>query len=178
MKAESGLTAARIRDLLEYCPDTGVFTWKHEKRTGFNNSALMHAAGGIAGTPRKADGRIVIRLEGKTYLGYRLAWAWMTGRWPLEEIDHIDGDSTNDRFVNLREAGRRKNQENIRKAQACKKSSSFLGVYANKKGRTKPWRAAITHDGRQKCLGYFMTEAEAHTAYIAEKRILHEGCTI
>jgi len=172
------LTAEHLRELVDYNQDTGEFFWKSEIRLGFHNSVVGHKAGEKAGTARKSDGRNVIRIEGRTYLGYRLAWLWMVGIWPTFEIDHIDCDPTNDRFANLRDESRRKNQQNMRKPQKDKRSSSFLGVYANKAGYKKPWRSAISVGGKQKSLGYFYSESEAYAAYIDAKRLLHEGCTL
>lgn len=175
---DAPITAEIIRDILEYMPLDGIFYWRHEGRAGFNNSAIFHKAGDIAGTKRKVDGRVVIRINGKLYLRYRLAWLWMTGVWPLAEIDHIDGDPTNDRFSNLREASRTKNQENLRLPSKTKASSNFLGVFANKAGYKKPWRAAIGVAGKQISLGAFYNEIDAYEAYVHAKRALHKGCTI
>ena len=172
------LSAERLRRFLTYQPESGCFFWNVESRSGFQQSVINHMPGDEAGTPRKSDGRIVIRIDGRTYLRYRLAWLWMTGQWPIREIDHVDGDPANDRISNLREASRGLNQQNIRRPIKTKKSSKYLGVFANKKGRAAPWRAAIGDRGRQIHLGAFMTEEEAHEAYLSAKRRLHEGCTI
>lgn len=178
MSKAKKLTAERLRELVRYEPSTGNFYWISESRGGFKGSVVIHRAGDRAGTRRGTDGRALIRIDGRLYLGYRLAWLWMTGEWSELEIDHIDGDQTNDRFSNLREASRQKNQQNIRKPQSNKRSSSLLGVYANNRGRSAPWRSAISVDGKQRSLGAFMTEQEAHQAYVAAKRVLHEGCTL
>lgn len=172
------LTADRLRALVDYDPKTGCFYWREDARAGFHGSVVMHRQGAAAGTPRKTDGRIVIRIESRTYLRYRLAWLWVTGSWPIFEIDHIDGDATNDSFENLRDASRRTNQQNIRIPQRNKTSSRFLGVYANRPTYAKPWRAAITVDGKQKSLGSFYSEEEAYAAYVQAKRRLHVGCTL
>lgn len=167
-----------VMSVLRYDEESGKIFWINEKRVGFNNSALMHNAGDEAGTPRKLDGRVVVRINGKLYLRYRIAWLIVHGYMPDCEIDHIDGDETNDSISNLRLASRRMNQENIREALSGKKSSGLLGVYANKPGRSKPWRAAIGTNGKQIYLGAFDTEELAHEAYIKAKRKLHDGCTI
>lgn len=172
------LTAERLRNLVDYCPETGQFFWKSEVRIGFHNSVLGHSQGDKAGTARKSDGRNVIRIEGRTYLGYRLAWLWMVGRWPIGEIDHIDGNPINDCFSNLREVSRGINQQNLRRPLKHKNSSEFLGVFANKPGRRHPWIASICLDRKQKYLGAFLTEIEASEAYLAAKRSLHAGCTL
>ncbi|MCC4260797.1 HNH endonuclease [Pseudomonas aestusnigri] len=178
MSAPNRLSAERLRHLLTYRPESGCFFWNVESRSGFKQSAINHMPGDEAGTLRKSDGRIVIRVDGRTYLRYRLAWLWVTGKWPTREIDHMDGDPSNDRISNLREVSRVLNQQNIRSPVKTKKSSQFLGVFANKPGRAAPWRAAIQDRGRQIYLGAFMTEMEAHEAYLSAKRRLHEGCTI
>jgi len=172
------LTADHLRELVDYCQETGQFFWKNEIRVGFHKSAVGHRKGDKAGTARKSDGRNIIRVEGRTYLGYRLAWLWMVGRWPIGEIDHIDGNPVNDCFSNLREVSRGINQQNLRRALKNKKSSEFLGVFANKPGRRHLWRAAISLDGKQKYLGSFLTEDEAKDAYLTAKRELHAGCTL
>lgn len=172
------VSAEDARGLLSYDAKSGKLYWKSEARCGFKKSVVMHRAGDEAGTARKSDGRIVIRLNGALYLRYRVAWLIENGAWPDGEIDHIDGNGTNDRISNLRIADRRTNQENRRRSQSGKQSSRYLGVYANKKGRSKPWRAAISSDGRQFYLGAFDNENDAHEAYLEAKRRLHDGCTI
>lgn len=171
------ITAERARELLTYDRVSGVFTWRAEARAGVKNSVVCHRAGDRAGTRRK-DGRNVIRLDGRIYLGYRVAWLMETGEWPDGEIDHINGDPTDDSFANLRVVSRRLNQQNIRRAQANKTSCGYLGVYANQRNATSPWRACITLDGKHKQIGVYRTPEEAHAAYVNAKRLIHEGCTL
>jgi hypothetical protein len=171
------LSAETLRSLLSFCAETGEFYWKSESRCGFKKSVLCHSAGDRAGTPRK-DGRIVIRVEGKLYLRYRLAWLYVYGQWPDQELDHINGNSSDDRMENLRDVPRGINQQNLRKAYKNKTSSSLLGVYTNKGRPKKPWRSSLHIDGREKYLGAFATEQEAQEAYLSAKRKHHEGCTI
>lgn len=178
MRNDSALDVDHARSVLSYDPDSGKLFWVSDKRVGFNESALMHKAGDEAGTQRKKDGRVVVRVNGRLHLRYRIAWLIFYGVSPDCEIDHIDGDGTNDRISNLRLASRRVNQENIRGALSGKRSSGFLGVYSNKPGRSKPWIASISSNGKQNYLGAFSTEEDAYDAYIKAKRMLHEGCTI
>lgn len=178
MCAKRSVSAEYVKDVLSYNPNTGKLYWKSEARCGFKKSVVMHRVGDEAGTARKSDGRIVVRISGSLYLRYRVAWLIEHGEWPDGEVDHIDGDSTNDRISNLRVTDRRTNQENKRRAIRGKLSSRYLGVYANKEGRSKPWRAAISSDGRQFYLGAFDREIDAHNAYLEAKRRLHDGCTI
>lgn len=171
------LTADVLREVVTYDRSTGSLVWLHDVRGGFNNSVLMRRAGTEAGTPRK-DGRVVVRINGKTYLRYRLVWLYENGVWPDGEIDHIDGDCSNDVISNLRVVSRRVNQENLRNAQKNKLSCNLLGVHTNPRNATSPWRALITVNGVTRYLGVFKTPEAAHRAYVEAKRAMHEGCTI
>lgn len=158
------LTQARLRELLHYDADTGLFTWRVR-------TAHRVQVGNVAGSPHGKHWGI--RVGGRMYLAHRLAWLYVTGAFPAEFIDHINTVGTDNRFVNLREATRKLNAENIRRANSnCK--LGLLGV--SKNGRR--FAARITVGGRQHHLGQFDTPEEAHTAYVKAKRGLHEGCTI
>lgn len=98
------MTQDELQKLLNYDPYSGVFTWKQYR----NQLALK---GGIAGNIRP-DGYIQIKVKGKLYLAHRLAWLYVTGKWPSMDIDHIDGGRRNNRFSNLREATRSENKHN------------------------------------------------------------------
>lgn len=163
--AEPHLTSERLRELLHYDPETGIFTW----RVRASSSAQI---GAVAGSPEK-DGRVRITVDGKHYLAYRLAWLWVLGGWPEHQIDHEDGDPSNNRWANLREATHAQNQQNIRRA---KKNSThgFLGVT---KSRDK-WRCGIRLNGKYHGRCGFPTPEAAHAAYLELKRELHEFCTI
>jgi hypothetical protein len=151
--------------------------WKKDAYCGFKKSVLAHSAGSAAGCVRR-DGRRVVRIKSRVYLEYRVIWALFKGTWPLGEIDHINGISSDNRIDNLRDCSRRTNQENRRVAQLTKTTSQFLGVYLDKRKKYKRWRSSIGVDGVQKSLGYFLTEQEASNAYVAAKRLLHDGCTL
>lgn len=83
-----------IKDVINYEPDTGKFYWKKNR----GGKAL---AGSIAGTLRK-DGYIDIRLGGKKYLAHRIAWLYSYGSIPENSIDHINGNTADNRLINLR----------------------------------------------------------------------------
>ena len=163
--------------LLRYDEVTGALYWLSDMRVGFKGSVLAHKAGDLAKCKRK-DGRSVVRLKGKLYMAYRVAWLLKTGAWPAGEIDHKNGDSSDDSFKNLRDVSRRTNTENRHAANSKKLSSKFLGVYANKANRSQPWRALISANGKQISLGAFDTEEEAYAAYLGAKRVIHSGCTL
>lgn len=175
--ADCDVTPEYLRSILRYEPETGRLYWKHESRGGFKNSVLIHLEGDEAGCTRK-DGRRVVRVCGRLFMSYRVAWAIYYGVWPDLEIDHINGDRTDDRLENLRSVSRQVNQQNLRFTQVGKSSSCLLGVYLDKRKSVKKWRSSITVNGRQISLGYFLTEKEAHEAYLSAKRKAHKGCTI
>jgi len=95
----------------------------------------------------------------------------MTGEWPTEQIDHKNGDRTDDSFKNLRQATQAMNQQNMRGPKKGNKSG-YLGVCEGQGGL---WRATITVNGFQNHLGEYETPLLAHEAYLAAKRIHHEG---
>lgn len=168
------LTAERLRELLQYDPETGLFTWRADAYGGFRRSVLIRAAGSTAGC-RRADGRSLIRVDGRLYLAYRLAWLYVNGCWPAEHVDHIDGNPSNDAIANLRAVDERTNQQNKRIANRSKQSCRLMGVFSNKRNKTSPWRACISVDGKFKQLGVFKTQEEAHAAYLDAKRKHHQG---
>lgn len=156
--AAADLTAARLRELLHYDPETGVFTWR-ETGPGRHTSRA-----GRAGATASI-GYIVIRVGGTLLYAHRLAWLYVTGEWPAVTIDHIDGDKGNNRFSNLRDVQHRVNAANHHKAQG---SAGLLGAVKN--SRQPNWRAIITVGGKQKHIGTFDSPEAAHEAYMAERR--------
>lgn len=112
----------------------------------------------------------------KDYKEHHLVWAWHHGKWPADELDHMDCDHANNRIENLRESSSTMNKENLRAAQKNNLSTGVLGVYIPP-GRTRP-RARIKVGYKQINLGTFDTVEEAHQAYLAAKRVLHEGNTL
>lgn len=161
------LDAARLRELVTYDPETGIF----KRRVRLGNNTPMDAP---CGTPMKR-GELQFSVDGKNYYAHRLAWLYMTGEWPRELIDHFDTNPGNNRWSNLREAGPTVNCQNRRKPSKANQSG-FLGVSPCKS--TGRWRAAICVDRKQKQLGRFDTPEQAHAAYLAAKRQLHEGNTL
>lgn len=155
----AALTASRLRELLHYDPETGVFTWR--VRWGSACPGDIAARIHIPGDRKRGYGYIAV--DGVRYSANRLAWLYMTGKWPSMMVDHADGDPGNDRFTNLREATATQNLMNMRIRRD--NTSGFKGVnFHGEKGR---WRAYIQHAGRRQHLGYFDTAQEAHKAYCA-----------
>ena len=163
------LDQATLKELLHYDPETGVFTWKVDSgRWG------RIKAGTEAGNLRRRDGYRQIKLKEGNFLAHRLAFLYMTGDWPEQHVDHIDGNPLNNRWCNLRDVDRNANMQNLKRAQSNNKSSGLLGVSSC---RSK-WQAHITVNSEYKHLGTYDTPEEAHDAYLEAKRQLHGGCTI
>ena len=162
------LTQERLKQLLDYCPETGLFTWK------VANGQRIHV-GDIAGH-NSSRGYVVVGVDGRVYRAHRLAWFYVNGIWPGNSIDHINGNRADNRISNLRDVDSKTNTENQSRANSQNKSSGVLGV-SREQGRRR-WRAHITTNKKMIHLGYFDTIEEASDAYIAAKRKIHQGCTI
>lgn len=166
--AKVELTAQRLRELLYYDPDTGLFTWRVARGSGGRIPA-----GAVAGS-RIGDGYLRLKSEGVQYKLHRVAVLYMTGHWPAEQVDHINGVRDDNRWSNLRCVGCTFNLQNQRRAHPGS-ASGLLGVSRRRDGR---WKALITVNYVTRSLGTFSTPEDAHAAYINAKRLLHPGCTI
>ena len=154
------LTAERLRELLHYDRETGVFRWR-----GLTSRGRLPWS--VAGTVARGYQRI--HVEGKQWPSHRLAWLYVYGVWPRKYIDHIDGDGLNNRLSNLRECSHRENHQNV--APHADSVSGLLGVAWDK--QTGRWRSRVMVDNRQHNLGRFDTPEAAHAAYLAAKKQLH-----
>ena len=163
--AESDLTAARVRQVFDYNPETGEF---YRKMDRMGRQIPPHKVGMTL-----PMGYIYISIDTKLVRAHRLAWLYMTGAWPELHIDHINGVKDDNRFCNLRHVSPRTNAENRRRPKATA-TSGYMGVSRDR----ALWRAVIRIDGKQKHIGTFKTPEDAAEAYLRAKRDLHEGCTI
>lgn len=142
----------RLKELLDYDPHTGVFVW--------NVATGRRVKPGSVAGHRKRDGYIRIRIDGEPYRAHRLAFVFMTGECP-EFIDHINGDTSDNRIGNLRECTVAQNQHNQKPQKG--RSSKFKGVSWAKRDRR--WTSAIKAYGIRKHLGSFTSEIDAAMAY-------------
>lgn len=151
------LTAERLREVLDYNPETGVFTWK--KRI-----SQKSAVGKTAGSIEKVSGYVSIRIDKKLYMAHRLAWLMMLGEWPGpgHEIDHVNGNRADNRWGNLRLATRGQNNANQKISR--RNTSGFKGVTARRNGTV--WTAQIGHRGEYIHIGVFDSPELAHAAYL------------
>lgn len=164
--AKADLTPERLREVLNYNPETGVFTW----RVRMGNRRAGEVAGSI-----NTQGYVQLRVDRRQGLAHRLSWLHVYGHWPAHQIDHINGDRADNRICNLRDATRAENSQNMRSPHKDS-VSKYLGVTWHKACRK--WWARICIDGRRISLGYFDTESDAADAYVAAKRELHPFVTI
>ena len=160
------LTQERLKELLSYDPKTGVFV--RIKQTSSNAKI-----GDVAGTTKR-DGYRRICADGKYFSEHRLAWFYMTGAFPPDQIDHIDRNPANNRFANLRTVTVSENQHNQK--INCLNTSGYKGVSYQK--CCKKWYASIQFNNVKKNLGRFSTPEEASVAYLAAQRIYHPTCPI
>jgi len=145
------LTQKRLKELLDYCPKTGVFTWR-VSRAG---SALAGTTAGTLQTGGYRQGRV----DGKFYMFHRLAFFYVLGRWPKDQVDHVNGIRDDNRWANLREATASQNIHN--RGASALSSSGVKGVYP----RGTRWYAKICVKGNRQHLGVFDTIEEAAHAY-------------
>ena len=162
------ITQTRLKDLFDY--QDGQLIRKISRGRGENSSRW--SAGTVVGHKTK-HGYVLVNVDYKTYKLHRLVWLWHYGHFPEMFIDHIDGDPSNNRIENLREATCAENMQNQRRARATNK----LGVQGVYRVNNK-YRAVITKNRISKHIGYFDSAEEAHEAYIREKRNMHEFSTI
>lgn len=151
----AGLTAERLRQVLSYDPDTGIFQWK----VRMSSRIAVGSVAGCNAKYTKGNQYRVIGVDKTNYLAHRLAWLHVHGEWPAGEIDHINLDGLDNRIGNLRLATREQNQRNV--GISKRNTSGAKGVSLHHNGK---WRATIYAD-RSYYLGSFATVEEASAAY-------------
>jgi hypothetical protein len=145
------MTQKQLHLEFTYNRDTGVFKriipWKI-KKYGESLKTTHHS------------GYIYMQIAGKKYAGHRLAWLSVYGHFPDGQIDHIDGNRSNNALSNLRVVSNQVNQQNS--SLRIDNSSGQVGVSWFKTRLT--WRAVINVSGKQTTLGYFKILEEAIAA--------------
>jgi hypothetical protein len=120
-----------LYNLLAYDADTGIFTWKKRcidpSKSERSQKAWNDRYAGKQAGSKGCKGYISIRISNKLYLAHRLAWAMYYGVWPTQLIDHISGDSSDNRVVNLRQTTQSENNRNTR--IRADNNSGYVGVY-------------------------------------------------
>jgi HNH endonuclease/AP2 domain len=153
------LTAERLRELLHYDPDTGDWTWLVHRGTAVAGSK----AGSPIGSANKwGEGYLLITIDEKKYRAHRLAFLYMTGAIPHNEIDHRDCNKPNNRWDNLRVSPDRSRQM-ANKKMVSNNTSGVKGVCWDK--ANKKWVVHCQKDRKRYHLGRFVDIAAATAAY-------------
>lgn len=159
------LTQSELKKLIHFNPDAGTFTWI--RRDGDSRAIKIFNAkfaGKEAGVTCPRGYRYVRFRAFGFFLVGRLAWLYVNGSWPAEEIDHINGDPSDNRIANIRAATRSENASN--RGRHRNNKSGFKGVT---KKREK-WTACVRVRNVRYRLGTFNTAEEAYTAYAAKAK--------
>ena len=146
------ITHAELKAVLRYYPHSGRFWWLKAK-AGRQRSKPV-------GSPKEVASYLQIMISGVSYLAHRLAWFYMTGEWPSDEVDHEDRNKQNTAWKNLRPATHKQNSENVAVRKHSK--SQIKGVHYDRKRRT--WQAYIDHEGKRRHLGRHPTSDLATAA--------------
>ena len=141
-----------LREALRYDIETGLFYWNRR----VNRRKLAGSIAGFIGT----DGYRAIRLNGTRWWAHRLAWYFYYGVYPTLEIDHIDGDRSNNKITNLREVTHRENGHN----RIEHRNGALVGAHYSRS--KKCWTASIRILGKDTTLGNYSSALDAHNAYI------------
>lgn len=175
---------SELHKYLSYDPATGILTWLSRPLSDFKGKGGCHTAetrwkiwnttcsGKEALNSSRYEGYKVGTIFGTLARAHRVAWAMHYGYWPVGNIDHIDGDPSNNRISNLRDVPQLLNCRNSRMSAANK--SGCVGVcFSPEKGR---WRATIWADGKQKHLGNHKEKFDAVLSRLLAEKAL--GYTI
>ena len=147
------ITQNRLKQVMSYDENTGIFTWINptsRRVTKYSKAGVLNPSG-----------YIFIKVDNKRYSAHRLAWLYIYGDFPKNNIDHIDGNPSNNVISNLREATQQQNLYNTKKPST--NTSGYKGVHFHKSSRK--WRAVVSVNNYPKHLGLFKTPEEAHIVY-------------
>lgn len=155
------ITHDELLKLLSYSEDTGHFTWIENRRS---NILAGNRAGHIT-----CYGYRIITAMGVRYQAHRLAWFYVNGAWPINDIDHIDRNRDNNSIGNLRQATRSENMRNTVAYSSNKLGAK--GVHLDKK--CNKFRVQIRIHGKLKHIGLFTTLEAAKSAYETAATLIH-----
>lgn len=147
------LTSDKVKELLNYSPETGVFRWK----IGTRKVKVGDFAGCL-----DSRGYLKIGINKRGYTAHRLAWLYMTGDWPKGSLDHINGNQLDNCWKNLREANKYQQQMNIRRAK--NNTSGYKNVFWNP--RYSKWEVKGSANGKRFYLGRYKTKEEGNEVYV------------
>jgi hypothetical protein len=154
------LTQDRLKELLHYDPETGVFTWLCDR----GGKAKAGTEAGVLST-----GYVRIMVDGKRYLAHRLASLYVAGAWPAKLTDHEDRNRANNVWTNIRQATRKQNGENRNLNRNS--SSGVRGVSWD--ARLQKFRSRISHNYKHQFLGLHDTVIDAVAARLRREREIY-----
>ena len=156
-----------LRELIDYDPETGALVWRVRDVSFFTDGgkSALHSmrvwntryAGKPALNCKGTAGYFSGNIFNRKYFAHRVAWAIYSGAWPERQIDHINGNTLDNRIANLRSVTRQENGKN--RAIGTNNTSGTIGVYWSI-SRSK-WAAEIYKNGRQIVIGRFKIKDEA-----------------
>lgn len=161
MKPVDSQTEKIIKDCLWYEPETGRLLWIKK----INKNTIIGAEAGSTSGKRYRH----LKVQGVNLLAHRVCWFLYYNTWPSGVLDHINGDTLDNRIVNLRDADLNQNSQNRRAVSL----SGYKGVQAEK-STANPWKASIRVRGKLSHLGMFKTAEQAAEAYDAAA-LMHFG---
>jgi hypothetical protein len=156
------MTKSYFLQLFKYDREKGKLFWA--VNTNKNSNLIGKEAG-----CRSSSGYVLVRVNKKLYRVHRIIWLIEKGVWPKWCIDHINGDSFDNRISNLRDVSSQKNQWN-RKSH---RNGRLQGTTYNK--GLKLWSARITINKKRIFLGWFKTEIEAHNQFLKAGGLVVKG---
>lgn len=163
-------SAERLKEILNYDPESGKFTWKINRKGP--------GKAGVAAGKRRESGYVVIGIDGSSLSAHRVAWIMMHGFLSKNmTIDHINRDKADNRIINLRVCGLSDNSFNkpVYKNNKC----GLKGVYFDESRRgDEKWRAQIYVNKKRISLGVFLTKEEAFENYKAASIKYHNKYSI
>lgn len=155
------LTQDRLKQLLNYDPETGVFRYACARP--------KVRVGAVAGHTHAGHGYRQIKLDGKLYLAHRLAWLYVHGEWPTDLLDHINRNRVDNRLANLRLSDKYLNRQNTN--TPANNTSGAKGVTWNK--TLNKWHARLSLHGKRYHVGWFLDKDAAVAARHAAEVQMH-----
>lgn len=159
------LSYEEVSEYLTYDPNVGGSCLVLKKTRGRRSQGSVMGDIRIGASENDVYWRVCIL--GYRTSAHRIVWLLNTKKWPEQYIDHIDGNSLNNRFENLRECTHKENHQN--RAVRADNITGKMGVGKH----SGKYRARIMVDGVAHYLGLYSSSEEAHKAYLEAKRLLH-----
>lgn len=159
--------AAHLRECFDYCPDTGILTWRVRPIEHFANARGWKIwngkrSGKLCGS-LKRSGHLAVTVDDQAYFVHRIIWKMMTNQEPPPILDHRNRNRTDNRWLNLRAATATQSVQNT--SRHSNNTSGFKCVVFDKRRGT--FFANIRANGKRHHLGSFPTAEAAHAAYCA-----------